>query len=79
MLSINLLQTNPEERFETGLELMETLGNKVERIHMLKGEYDLMLELNTKNEFELRSIIKNKIKSLGKVFKIKTLIGSDFE
>lgn len=79
MLSINLLQTNPEEKFETGLKLMETLGNKIKNIHMLRGEYDLMLELDTKNELELSSIIKNKIKTLRKVFKIKTLFESDFE
>ena len=79
MLSINLLQTNPEEKFETGLKLMETLGKKIKNIHMLRGEYDLMLELDTKNELELNSIIKNKIRTLKKVFKIKTLFESDFE
>lgn len=79
MMSINLLQTNPEEKFETGLELIKTLGNKIEQIHLLKGEYDLMLELKTKDEFELSKIIKNKIRSLGKVFKIRTLIESDYE
>jgi len=79
MLSINLLQTNPEEKFETGLELMRVLGGKVKTIHMLKGEYDLMVELNTKNELELNSLIRNKIKKLGRVFNIKTLLESDYE
>ncbi len=78
MLSVNLLQTNPEEKFETGLELMKVLGNKIREIHMLKGEYDLMLELDTKNRFEL-DMLKNKIKGIGKIFRMKTLLGSDFE
>ena len=78
ILSVNLLQTVPEEKFETGLELMKVLGNKIRHIHMLKGEYDLLLELDTKNEFELSNLIKNKIKKLGRVFKIKTMLGSDY-
>lgn len=78
MLSVNLLQTVPEEKFETGLELMRVLGSKIKHIHMLRGEYDLMLELDTKNELELRSLIRNKIKKLGRVFKIKTMFESDY-
>ena len=78
MLSVNLLQTNPEEKFQTGLELMDIFGKKIRHIHMLKGEYDLILELDTANKFELDSI-KSKIKRLGRVFKIKTMLGSDFE
>lgn len=79
MLSINLLQTNPEENFETGLELMKVLGNKIKDIHLLKGEYDLMLELDTKSEWELNRLIKEKIQKIGKVFRIKTLLESDYE
>lgn len=78
MLSVNLLQTNPEEKFETGLELMKVLGSKVREMHMLKGEFDLLLELDTKNRFELDKL-KSKICKLGRVFRVKTLFGSDYE
>ncbi len=78
MLSISLLQTVPEEKFETGLELMRVLGNKIRHIHLLKGEYDLMLELDTKNESELRTLIEKKIAKLGRIFNIKTMLSSDY-
>lgn len=78
MLSISLLQTVPEEKFETGLELMRILGNKIRHIHLLKGEYDLMLELDTKNELELKYILENKLAKLNKIFNIKTMFSSDY-
>ena len=78
MFSVNLLQTVPEEKFETGLELMRVLGSKIRHIHLLKGEYDIMLELDTKNETELNEIIKKKIAAIGRVFKVKTMFGMDY-
>lgn len=73
MLSFNLVQTFPQEKIQTGLELLRRWGRYIKEIHRTEGEYDYIVELETKNEAELRKVLKKHHNKLH-VARIRTMI-----
>ena len=73
-LSYNLIQTNPGTQIETGLELLRRWGRYIKDIHQVHGEFDFVVELETKNELELRKILKKHLHKIAQISRIKTMI-----
>jgi len=74
MLSYNLIQTKSGTQIRTGLELLRRFGRYIRNIHRTQGEYDFVVELETKNETELRRLIKKHLHKFTQISRIKTMI-----
>jgi len=73
-LSYNLIQTKSGTQIKTGLELLRRFGRYIKEIHRTQGEYDFVVELETKNELELQKILKKHLNKLSQISGIRTMI-----
>lgn len=73
-ISYNLIQTIPGTQIEAGVELLRRWGRYIKEMHRVQGEFDYIVELETKSEWELRKVLRKHLSKISKISGIRTMI-----